>query len=148
MTSPPVSELASAYTKSEPRRLNSWARVVEMGESRTRSRQFIIVHPCSQLANFSRILRLICSSVFVFFRRRCRQNCRHPASCWRSEHPLTVYKSVAANAAAYIVKTYVGKHVSLAGDMPQNVRDERFSSALLGGHFLTFTGGEHARHLH
>jgi hypothetical protein len=59
-----------------------------------------------------------------------------------------VYESVAANSAAFILKTYVGKHVSLAGDMAQNVRNERFSSALLGGHFLTFTGGKHARHLH
>jgi hypothetical protein len=30
-----ASELASAYTKSEPRRLKSWALLVEMGESRT-----------------------------------------------------------------------------------------------------------------
>jgi hypothetical protein len=41
--------------KSEPRRLKSWAHVVEMGESRTRSRQFICVRQWSQLPIFRAI---------------------------------------------------------------------------------------------
>src|SRR5262249_54564129 len=67
--------LASNRTKSEPRRLKSWALLVEMGESRTPLGRFILVCQYALCLIISGFVRHIRSSTGGAVRRRCCQNC-------------------------------------------------------------------------